>query len=189
GTDAVTTVTGYRGRSVQIKCNYNSGHKEHNKYLCRRRCPYVGWSDIPVQSGSPAKDSRFSLLDNTTAQVFTVTITDLRPGDGGTYWCGIEQAGSDKYTEILLLVKTDVPPNSTVLHNTHSSSTHSMTTSVHAENTQSTGFPTTTVIITVSVVLVLVLTALLFTIILQRKEKTRASSPGQPAQSSSALHM
>ncbi|KAM9454152.1 uncharacterized protein Hap1MRO34_020070 [Clarias gariepinus] len=153
GTDAVTTVTGYRGRSVQIKCPYTSGYENYNKYLCRGKCPSVGNRDIPVQSGSPAKDSRFSLYDDTTAKVFTVTITDLRPEDEGTYWCGIERAGKDIYTEILLLVKT--------------------------------GFSMSTIIIAVSVVLALLLIVLLFTVALQRKNKTRASSPAQPAQSSS----
>ncbi|KAM9454154.1 uncharacterized protein Hap1MRO34_020073 [Clarias gariepinus] len=106
GTDAVTTVTGYRGRSVQIKCSYTSGYENNEKYLCRGKCPYVGYNDIPVKSGSPAKDSRFSLYDDTTAKVFTVTITDLRPEDKGTYWCVIERKGKNIYTEILLQVNT-----------------------------------------------------------------------------------
>ncbi|KAM9454157.1 uncharacterized protein Hap1MRO34_020076 [Clarias gariepinus] len=185
GTDAVTTVTEYRGRSVQIKCPYTSGYEQNNKYLCRGKCSTWDLKDVPVQSGSPAKDSRFSLYDNTTAKVFTVTITDLRPEDGGTYWCGIDRAGKDIYTEILLLVKTDVLTTTTVSH-----TTHSLSTSVHAESTHSSsGFPTLTVVISVSVILVLVLIALILTVVLQRKDKTQASSPGQPAQSSSALHM
>ncbi|XP_053332710.1 CMRF35-like molecule 7 [Clarias gariepinus] len=202
GTDAVTTVTGYRGRSVQIKCNYTTGYEKNNKFLCRGKCPYVGYRDVPVQSGSPAKDSRFSLYDDTTAKVFTVTITDLRPEDEGTYWCGIDQIGRDIYTEILLLVKPENLTSSTVSHTTHTTftthithtnSTHSMSPSVHAENTHSTtdnplndanhpnstsssqGFPTSTLIITVSVVLVLILFALILTVTLQRKKKTRGS--------------
>ncbi|XP_053332484.1 CMRF35-like molecule 1 [Clarias gariepinus] len=182
GTDAVPTVTGYRGRSVQIKCSYTSGYEKNNKYLCR-------------------------------AKVFTVTITDLRPEEGGTYWCGVD-AWHDKYTEILLLVKTD-NLTSTVSHTTHTThttfttnithtnSTHSMSLSVHAENTHSTtanplndsnhpnstpssqDFSTSTIITSVSVVLVLLLIVLLFAVAFQRKKKTRASSPTQPAQSSS----
>ncbi|XP_053333566.1 CMRF35-like molecule 3 [Clarias gariepinus] len=155
GTDAVTTVTGYRGRSVQIKCPYTSGYEKNNKFLCRGKCPYVGYRDVPVQSGSPAKDSRFSLYDDTTAKVFTVTITDLRPEDKGTYWCGIDQTGYDIYTEILLLVKTDNLTSSTVSHTTR--------------------FPTSILIITVSVVLVLILFALILTVTLQRKKKTGGS--------------
>ncbi|KAM9455046.1 CMRF35-like molecule 8 isoform 2-T2 [Clarias gariepinus] len=141
GTDAVTTLTGYGGRSVKIKCNYTSGYEEYIKYLCRGKCPYVGYSDVPVKSGSPAKDSRFSLYDDTTAKVFTVTITDLRPEDGGTYWCGIERAGCDIYKEILLLVKLDNPVISTVSQYTHTTdptSKRTMGSSVHAESTHPT---------------------------------------------------
>ncbi|XP_053332453.1 CMRF35-like molecule 1 [Clarias gariepinus] len=172
GTDAVTTVTGYRGRSVQIKCPYTSGYENYNKYLCR-------------------------------ARVFTVTITDLRPEDEGTYWCAIEKTWHDKYTEILLLVEKNAPAISTVsdtTHTTHSTSTESMSTSLHAESTHlttanllndvthPTPVPTSheipTVITAVSVVLVLLLLALLLAVVLQRKKKIQGSSPIQPAQSS-----
>ncbi|KAF5906489.1 CMRF35-like molecule 4 isoform X3, partial [Clarias magur] len=138
GTDAVTTVTGYRGRSVQIKCSYTSGYENYNKYLCRGECSnWISSNDVPVQSGSPAKDSRFSLHDDTTAKVFTVTITDLRPEDGGTYWCAIERTWSDIYTKIQLLVKMDVPVSSTVSQSTHTTSIL-MSSSVHAWNTHPT---------------------------------------------------
>ncbi|XP_053531942.1 CMRF35-like molecule 3 isoform X1 [Ictalurus punctatus] len=138
GSDAVTTVTGYRGRSVQIKCPYGSGYEEYKKYLCRGKCPHVGYNDVPVRSGSPAKDTRFSLYDDTTAKVFTVTITDLRTEDGNTYWCVIERTGYDIYTELLLLVKTEDPAISTVSPSTHSASTHIVTPSLQAEITHST---------------------------------------------------
>ncbi|KAM9454155.1 uncharacterized protein Hap1MRO34_020074 [Clarias gariepinus] len=141
GTDAVTTVSGYRGRSVQIKCNYTSGYEKKTKYLCRGGCSVVRINDIPVDSKSPAKDSRFSLNDDTTAKVFTVTITDLRPEDEGTYWCGIEGRVYDSYTEILLLVKTDDPSISTVSHTTHSTSTHSVSTSSISTHSMSTSVP------------------------------------------------
>ncbi|XP_053333571.1 CMRF35-like molecule 7 [Clarias gariepinus] len=181
GTDAVPTVTGYRGRSVQIKCPYTSGYEKKTKYLCRGRCSVVRIKDIPVDSKSPAKDSRFSLYDDTTAKVFTVTITDLRPEDENTYWCGIQGIVYDSYTEILLLVKTDDPFISTVSHTTHSTSTHSDTyTHTHTH----THTHTLLVITAVSVVLVLLLVALLFTTVLQRK-KIKGSSPVQPAQRSS----
>ncbi|KAF7689236.1 hypothetical protein HF521_012589, partial [Silurus meridionalis] len=98
-------VTGYRGRSVQIKCHYESGYEKNNKYLCRGECPpWPAIKDIPVQSGSPAEDTRFSLYDNTTAKIFTITITDLRAEDANTYWCVVQQKGPNIYTELQLLV-------------------------------------------------------------------------------------
>ncbi|XP_060755246.1 CMRF35-like molecule 3 [Neoarius graeffei] len=111
-TDAVTTITGYRGRSVQIQCPYKPGYEEYKKYLCRGECRILGDKDILVESGSPAKEPRFSLYDDTTAKIFTVTITDLRPEDEGTYWCAIEQLSLlDIYTALRLLVKTANPLN------------------------------------------------------------------------------
>ncbi|KAL7845266.1 hypothetical protein AOLI_G00234580 [Acnodon oligacanthus] len=106
GISAGTTVTGYVGQSAQIKCPYDSGYETYMKYLCRGECSIWRTKDIPVQSGS-AKDQRFSLDDDTAARVFTINITDLRPEDGGTYWCGIKRPSLlDVYTEILLQVKT-----------------------------------------------------------------------------------
>ncbi|KAG9262776.1 CMRF35-like molecule 1, partial [Astyanax mexicanus] len=104
----VPTVTGYRGDSVEIRCSYDSGYETNMKYLCRGECSILFWetNDIPVESGSTAKDQRFSLKDDTAARVFTVTITDLRSEDAGQYWCGIKRSLplTDVYTEILLLV-------------------------------------------------------------------------------------
>ncbi|XP_035390619.1 CMRF35-like molecule 1 [Electrophorus electricus] len=99
-TAAVTTVTGYKGRSVQIRCPYKSGYETHLKYLCRGECYTFQTKDIPVDSKT-AKDKS----DDTAARVFTVTITDLRSVDGGKYWCATEQTLRDDYTEILLVVK------------------------------------------------------------------------------------
>ncbi|KAI4885589.1 hypothetical protein NFI96_028642 [Prochilodus magdalenae] len=108
GVSAVTMVTGHRGHSIQIRCPYESGYETYMKYLCRGTCSTLPWStkDIPVQSGSTAEDQRFSLDDDTAARVFTITITDLRPEDGGTYWCGIQRSNllPDIYTEVLLQV-------------------------------------------------------------------------------------
>ncbi|XP_060715976.1 CMRF35-like molecule 6 [Tachysurus vachellii] len=197
GTDAVTIVTGYRGGSVQIKCYYESGYEDNNKYLCRGECSYVGNKDIPVKSGSPAEDPRFSLYDDKTARVFTVNITDLRPEDGGNFWCSIERTLKDIYTEILLQVKTVDPTMSSVSHTTHFTPTHGDTThsvtdklltyTLHKTpiTPSSQGFQTLPVITAVSVVLVLLLIALLFTGLIQWKKKTQASSSSQSLKSSS----
>ncbi|XP_042621049.1 CMRF35-like molecule 1 isoform X2 [Cyprinus carpio] len=101
---APVTVTGHTGESLNIRCTYKSGYESNPKYLCKGACIY-GNRIIMVKSGSPAEDQRFSLSDNTTARVFTVTITDLRTEDTGQYWCGVKRTGTDVYSEIVLLVK------------------------------------------------------------------------------------
>ncbi|KAK1802649.1 hypothetical protein P4O66_004289 [Electrophorus voltai] len=104
GTGAVTTVTGYTGHSVQIRCPYESQYETCMKYLCGGECYTFQTKDIPVDSKT-AKDERFSLNDDTAARVFTVTIADLRSEDGGKYWCGIEGRFHDHYKEIMLEFK------------------------------------------------------------------------------------
>ncbi|KAL7852137.1 hypothetical protein SRHO_G00179220 [Serrasalmus rhombeus] len=97
-------------------------YKTSIKYLCRGECSAL-WRTkvIPVQSGS-AEDQRFSLDDDTAARVFTITITDLRPEDGGRYWCGVKrpQPLPDLYTEILLLVEQGSSADSVLIHSTPS---------------------------------------------------------------------
>ncbi|XDV16460.1 hypothetical protein PO909_016163 [Leuciscus waleckii] len=104
---APETISGYRGERVDIRCSYESGFESNSKYFCKGECPITGYRNIMVESGSPAKDERFSLTDDTMARVFTVTITDLRTEDEGQYWCGVERTGPDVYSEIMLLVKLD----------------------------------------------------------------------------------
>ncbi|XP_073764466.1 uncharacterized protein si:ch211-114l13.12 isoform X2 [Danio rerio] len=100
------TFTGHEGGKVEIRCPYNAKYEEMEKYLCRGECPIYD-KDIPVESGSEPVDKRFSLTDNRTAHIFTITITDLRTDDQGKYWCAVKTGiGSfDKYTEIYLEIK------------------------------------------------------------------------------------
>ncbi|XP_066506238.1 CMRF35-like molecule 3 [Hoplias malabaricus] len=106
GVNAVRTVTGLRGHSVQIHCPYDSGYESSTKYLCRGECSVWKIRDIPVDSKS-SKDQRFSLKDDTVKRVFIITITDLRTEDAGKYWCAVEGAVHDNYSEIQLLMKLD----------------------------------------------------------------------------------
>ncbi|XP_067298481.1 protein CD300H-like [Pseudorasbora parva] len=103
---APETVIGHRGERVDIKCPYDSGYEANTKYFCKDECPVLN-KNIMVRSGFPAKDERFSLTDDTTARVFTVTITDLRTEDKGRYWCAVKRTllTTDVYSEIYLQVK------------------------------------------------------------------------------------
>ncbi|XP_067298478.1 CMRF35-like molecule 1, partial [Pseudorasbora parva] len=99
------TVIGHRGERVDIRCTYDSGYEANQKYFCRGNCLFS--NKIIIKSGSPAKDERFSLTDDTTARVFTVTITDLRTEDEGRYWCAVERTLTDVYSEISLQIKQE----------------------------------------------------------------------------------
>ncbi|XP_062866818.1 CMRF35-like molecule 3 [Trichomycterus rosablanca] len=202
----IITVNGSTGGSVRIRCPYEAGYEYSTKYLCRGKCSVI--KDIPVDSVF-AKDRRFSLKDNTTARVFTVTITDLRPGDKGMYWCAVQRTISDAYTEVQLQVRT-VHRGITSPPRTPFTTSPSVSTSAPAESSpgtpahtgnktnqtsaaSSTGGKTTltdlkagsegsTVIITaVGVILVLLLIGLLiFIVILQRKRKQGMSQNPKP---------
>ncbi len=102
---APETVTGHRGERLDIRCRYEAGYESYSKYFCKGECKYVGNRNIMVESGSPAEDERFSLTDDTTARVFTISITDLRSEDEGRYWCAVKGVIYDGYSEILLQVK------------------------------------------------------------------------------------
>ncbi|XP_052472133.1 polymeric immunoglobulin receptor isoform X11 [Carassius gibelio] len=88
-TKEILTFTAHERGTVEIKCPYESRYKEYEKYLCRGECPILN-KDKVIESGSSAGDERFSLTDDRTAHIFTVTITDLRTEDRGQYWCGIK---------------------------------------------------------------------------------------------------
>ncbi|XP_016361973.1 CMRF35-like molecule 1 [Sinocyclocheilus anshuiensis] len=104
---APVTVTGHRGHRLDIRCPYESGYGSNSKYFCKGKCNFA---NIMVKSGSPAKDQRFSLTDDTTARVFTITVTDLRTEDAGQYWSAVKRILTDVYSEMLLLVKQAEPP-------------------------------------------------------------------------------
>ncbi|XP_026133387.1 CMRF35-like molecule 8 [Carassius auratus] len=100
------SVTGYSGGGVSITCRYDRGYTDKNKYFCRGQ--YPGCKDLIktdiknkwVDSGS------FSLYDDTSAAVFTVTIRDLSEQDSGTYQCAVDTYLTDFYTEVKLNVVT-----------------------------------------------------------------------------------
>ena len=97
----LTVMTGAYGGSVNITCTYQGSHKQP-LYLCRAKS--VGhweFEDLLVTSLSPYH-SRYFLNDDKHDGVFTVTITDLRSEDAGTYWCG--EWGAETKTVVRLKV-------------------------------------------------------------------------------------
>ncbi|RXN34760.1 polymeric immunoglobulin receptor-like protein [Labeo rohita] len=102
----ILTFTAHERGKVEIRCPYKSDYKEHKKYLCRGKCQILN-KDKPVESESEAEDDRFSLIDDKSAHIFTVTITDLRTEDQGKYWCGVKTGWLkfDDFTQIHLEIK------------------------------------------------------------------------------------
>nr|XP_055062563.1 CMRF35-like molecule 8 [Misgurnus anguillicaudatus] len=109
-TKEVLSFTANKGGKVDIQCPYESRYETNDKYLCKGMCPNIPFlKDIPVKSGAEPNDRRFNLTDNSTANIFTVTITDLRPSDEGKYWCAIVTGSgrTDDYKEVYLKIQHD----------------------------------------------------------------------------------
>ncbi|XP_056332468.1 LOW QUALITY PROTEIN: CMRF35-like molecule 8 [Danio aesculapii] len=188
---APVTVSGRRGEKLDIRCSYESRYEANSKYFCKGECNF--WNkNIIVESGSPAKDKRFSLTDDTINRVFTITITDLRTEDEGTYWCAVRRSLTDVYSEILLMVKKDQ-------ENTEGSSVSSFSntpsyfssTEVNLQSSSSTDQHNSTVSHTDlgsvaggvgSVLLVLLLCSGTFLILKKRKRKCETALPLQNVQ-------
>uniref|UniRef100_A0A665X2X7 Immunoglobulin domain-containing protein n=1 Tax=Echeneis naucrates TaxID=173247 RepID=A0A665X2X7_ECHNA len=75
------------GKSITIPCLYESKYINHVKYLCKgstwRSCTYAVRTDKPDPSG------KFSISDDKTLKIFTVTIQNLNKEDS-YYWCNVE---------------------------------------------------------------------------------------------------
>ncbi|XP_058862135.1 CMRF35-like molecule 5 [Acipenser ruthenus] len=110
---------GIEGGNVKIDCPYQPEYNKNEKYLCRIR-----WmpDNALISSGKPetlVTKGRFSLYDNRSARVFTVTITELTQKDAGTYYCGIyNKINVDEYTEVEVIVNKapKPPPNHNSCH-------------------------------------------------------------------------
>ncbi|XP_026110109.1 CMRF35-like molecule 2 [Carassius auratus] len=107
-------VTGHSGGEINITCTYQGKHG-NEKYFCK-----VPWlitcSDlIKTEVKNKWVDSgRFSLYDDTRAEVFTVIFRNLSEEDSGTYYCAVDKSWArDSYTEVNLYVITapKTPPS------------------------------------------------------------------------------
>ncbi|KAI7811125.1 putative CMRF35-like molecule 8 [Triplophysa rosa] len=106
------SVTGYTGGAVTITCPYDRGYTSNEKYFCKGQKPVIprrGWCSDLIRTDVKdkwVKSERFSLYDDTTTSVFTVTITDLNEDDSDTYQCVVDIVGwTDIYTEVKLTVR------------------------------------------------------------------------------------
>ncbi|XP_019322212.2 CMRF35-like molecule 5 [Panthera pardus] len=82
--------------TLTMSCDYSPGWEFYKKWLCRGK----NWSSCKIlikTTGSEqlVKKGRVSIQDNHSRHMFTVTLEDLWYDDADTYWCGIEQTGTD----------------------------------------------------------------------------------------------
>ncbi|XP_026215466.1 CMRF35-like molecule 8 [Anabas testudineus] len=86
-----------------MQCPYPPQHGTNRKFLCKgdhhRNCTDM----VTSQNSSGQTDVRFTLLDDVSSSSFSVTITELKAGDAGTYWCGSDSQWTfGNYTKIQL---------------------------------------------------------------------------------------
>ncbi|XP_076142460.1 uncharacterized protein LOC143124657 [Alosa pseudoharengus] len=105
----VTPLIGYEGGELRVRCPYERIYEWNGKYLNRVRSPHHNKSKTLIQtnlSQTQATKGRLSLYDDTTARVFTVTITGLNAEDSGKYECVVKRYTYDDIrNELQVLVK------------------------------------------------------------------------------------
>ncbi|XDV16738.1 hypothetical protein PO909_016309 [Leuciscus waleckii] len=101
------SVTGYSGGEVNITCKYDKGYTENKKYFLKEQGSMRRDRIRTNEKDKWVKNDRFSLYDDTSSAVFTVTLGNLRERDSGTYQCGVDiKSGTDPLTEVNLKVIT-----------------------------------------------------------------------------------
>ncbi|MBN3315437.1 ITAE protein, partial [Atractosteus spatula] len=103
-------VTGDQGGTVSISCIYSQGYETNKKYLCKEEKKLFTTKCVDLikteEDKTRVTEGRFSLYDDTSARVFTVTITGLTLEDAGKYYCGVNRIlVRDEYSEVDLQVK------------------------------------------------------------------------------------
>ncbi|XP_036434617.1 CMRF35-like molecule 5 [Colossoma macropomum] len=110
--------TGTEGGRVEIYCNYPDGYQYVSQYFCRHPCSH---SDVLIKTEKADKvtsEGRYSILNTVSAQSLSVTIRNLRLGDSGVYYCGVDKWGKDRLSKVVVTVRK-VSPNSTTPASTH----------------------------------------------------------------------
>ncbi|XP_037637666.1 polymeric immunoglobulin receptor-like [Sebastes umbrosus] len=93
--------------SISIPCLYASQYINHVKYLCKG----YYWSSCSYAVKTNQRNSgRFSISDDKSRGIFTVTIKDVTDKDTADYWCAVEiDGGSDVGEKFHLSVTKGTP--------------------------------------------------------------------------------
>ncbi|XP_046708093.1 CMRF35-like molecule 8 isoform X2 [Silurus meridionalis] len=190
------------GEDLNINCKYPESLRNYPKFLCSRHaavaCPYK----ISVtESRKDVNVGKFSLYDDRTEQIFTVSIRNVAKTDSGEFWCGAEAAWTSDhgykvyFTQINLTV-TDLSVPVSKLKPTKTSSPQplssssssapppSLSTSSFSSSSPSSK-PAAFTVITVSVILLLLLIGIIFlTFTLQKRRRMHDSVAQNSVQNS-----
>ncbi|XP_027605593.1 CMRF35-like molecule 8 [Pipra filicauda] len=124
------TVQGFVGESLSVTYKYRPGQEMNPKFWCNPGTFYTCAKDIIITSESQpvVRKGRFSIRDNRTHLVFTVTVEDLTEEDAGIYFCGVRtgRLQFDRGDEVEVIVLPATPP-STSTTNKHTDLTSSVT--------------------------------------------------------------
>ncbi|XP_075401122.1 adhesion G protein-coupled receptor E4-like [Tenrec ecaudatus] len=85
-------VIGEKRSVLTVRCNYDPGWENHNKWWCRG-AKWDSCKTLVITTGSEeeVKNDRVSIRDHHQNKTFTVTIEKLRREDEDIYWCGIHR--------------------------------------------------------------------------------------------------
>uniref|UniRef100_A0A8C4SGY1 Immunoglobulin domain-containing protein n=1 Tax=Erpetoichthys calabaricus TaxID=27687 RepID=A0A8C4SGY1_ERPCA len=85
-------ITGKKGTSVTVPCQYSSTYAFFTKYLCQGR-EFVFCSILKYNTHEQKVGDKVQIMDHEHETIFYITIRDLNEGDQAWYWCGIEIHG------------------------------------------------------------------------------------------------
>uniref|UniRef100_A0A669E2X1 Polymeric immunoglobulin receptor n=2 Tax=Oreochromis niloticus TaxID=8128 RepID=A0A669E2X1_ORENI len=103
--DTVTNIESYEGYSKSINCPYENQYRNSLKYICRGNRPSTCLQRALITSNN-RENGRFSLDDEKTSRIFTLTISSLTQSDSGYYLCGVQtNSDHDVFSAVDLKVK------------------------------------------------------------------------------------
>ncbi|XP_040979490.1 CMRF35-like molecule 5 isoform X1 [Aquila chrysaetos chrysaetos] len=87
-------MTAEQGGSLTVSCSYEMGYELYSKYWCRQAFLSFCFTYIAQTNGSEVTvtQGRVSIRDNHSARSFMVTLSSVKLGDAGWYFCGVRKS-------------------------------------------------------------------------------------------------